>query len=181
LRVEIRICGLGGQGVILAGEILGLAAVLDGKYATQTRSYGSEARGSACKSDVIISDEVVRYPLIEKCDIMIAMSQPSLNIYAKSLKENGTLIIDSDLVKNIPEELSNAKVYGIKATRIAEEKYARIVANLIMLGFAAQLTGIVTVESLEKAVKERVKRMVDLNIAALREGAKLAQTHKRRN
>ncbi|RLE48763.1 MAG: 2-oxoacid:ferredoxin oxidoreductase subunit gamma [Candidatus Methanomethylicota archaeon] len=179
LRVEIRICGLGGQGVILAGELLGLAAVLEGKYATQTRSYGSEARGSACKSDVVISDEAVRYPLIEKCDIMIAMSQPSINIYAKTLKKNGILIFDSDLVKKVPKEIASAKLYGVKATRIAEEKYARIVANLIMLGFTAELTGIVSVKSLEEAVKSRIRRMVDLNIAALREGAKLAKAQKR--
>ncbi|HID16607.1 MAG TPA: 2-oxoacid:ferredoxin oxidoreductase subunit gamma, partial [Candidatus Atribacteria bacterium] len=118
MRIEIRICGLGGQGVILAGEILGLAAILDGKYAVQTRSYGSEARGTAAKSDIIISDKKIKYPLIEKCDVMIAMSQPALNKYISTLKPNGTLIIDEDLVKEKLEKTS-INIYKVKATRIA--------------------------------------------------------------
>ena len=146
MRVEIRICGLGGQGIILAGEILGLAAVLDGKYAVQTRSYGSEARGTACKSDVIISDLEVKYPLIEKCDIMIAMNNQSLKRYANSLKEDGILIIDKDLVTEIPSSIK-AKIFKINATKIAEEKFMRITANMIMLGFTANLTKIVSINA----------------------------------
>jgi len=176
VRIEIRICGLGGQGVILAGEILGLAAVLDGKYAVQTRSYGSEARGTACKSDVIISSKKVHYPLIEKCDIMIAMNNQSLNIYAHSLKKNGILVIDSDLVKHIPSEIE-AKIYGIRATKIAEEKFTRIVANMILLGFTAKITGIVTLSSLEKAIRDRIPKAVELNLRAIREGARIAENY----
>lgn len=174
MRIEIRICGLGGQGVILAGEILGLAAILDGKYAVQTRSYGSEARGTAAKSDIIISDKKIKYPLIEKCDIMIAMSQPALNKYISTLKPNGTLIIDEDLVKEKPEKTS-LHIHKVKATRIANEKYNRIVANMIMLGYMIGKTKIISPEALEKAIRKRVKKMIEINIKAMKEGVKLAQ------
>jgi len=78
-RIEVRICGLGGQGVVLAGQILGRAAVFDGKNVVQTQSYGSEARGSAAKSEIIISDEKIGYPMVRKCDILVAMSQSALD------------------------------------------------------------------------------------------------------
>ncbi|MCD6155317.1 MAG: 2-oxoacid:acceptor oxidoreductase family protein [Candidatus Verstraetearchaeota archaeon] len=174
MRIEIRICGLGGQGIILAGEILGLAAVLDGKYAVQMRSYGSEARGSTCKSDVIISDKIIRYPIIENCDILVSMSQPSLNKYIDSLKPSGILIIDEDLVKNIPRKRIE-KIYGLKATRIAEEKYRRIMANMIMLGYMTGKTGIVSIEKLREAIKRRRVKMAEINIKALEEGVKLSK------
>lgn len=174
MRLEVRICGLGGQGVILAGEILSLSAILDGKYAVQMRSYGSEARGTAAKSDIIISDKKIRYPLIEKCDIMIAMSQPALNRYIKTIKTNGTLIIDEDLVKE-EIKIEKLKTYKVKATRIASEKYDRIVANMIMLGYMIGKTNIISINSLERAIKARIKKMTEMNIEALREGFKLAQ------
>jgi len=89
-RVEIRISGLGGQGVVLMGEILGRAAVYDGKHAVQTQSYGAEARGSAARSEVIISDEKIGFPKVRKCDVLVAMSQSALDKHLKDLREGKT-------------------------------------------------------------------------------------------
>jgi len=171
---KIRICGLGGQGIILAGEILGLAAVIEGKYATQMRSYGSEARGSACKSDIIISEKEIKYPVIDECDILIALSQPALKKYVKTLKRGGILIIDEDLIKKLPQE-DNYKIYKIKATRIAEKRFRRIMANMIILGYTSKKTGIIKIESLKKAVQERGIRMKEMNKKAIIEGSELAE------
>jgi len=85
-RVEVRICGLGGQGVVLAGQILGKAAVYDGWNVVQTQSYGAEARGTTAKSEVIISDGPIGFPMVRKCDILIAMSQEALDKNVKDLK-----------------------------------------------------------------------------------------------
>lgn len=90
-KIEIRIGGRGGQGVVLAGQILGRAAVYDGKNSVQTQSYGAEARGSATKSEVIIFDSKIHFPFVRKCDLLIAMDQRAVKENIKDLKENGML------------------------------------------------------------------------------------------
>jgi len=170
--IKIRICGFGGQGILLAGEILGTAAVIDGKNAVEMGSYGAEARGTITISDVIISDGKISFPIIDNCDILIAMSQQALNANVKILKKEGILIIDEDLTR-VPKELEE-RALKIKATRIAEEKYNRIVANMIILGFLASKMKIVSIEALKEAVKQKVTRMIEMNLAAIDEGVKLA-------
>jgi 2-oxoglutarate ferredoxin oxidoreductase subunit gamma len=170
--IKIRICGFGGQGILLAGEILGTAAMIEGKYSSEMGSYGAEARGTTTVSDVIISDRKISFPVIDECDILVAMSQQAFNANAKFVKRDGIIIIDEDLVK-IPENLTQ-KVFKVRATKIAEEKFGRLAANMIILGYLAGKTKIVSTESLKKAVKSRVTRMVEANLAAIDEGAKLA-------
>lgn len=154
-RVEVRISGLGGQGVVLAGVILGRAAVYDGRYAVQTQSYGAEARGSAAKSEVIISDEKINFPKVRKCDILVAMSQSALDTHFKDLKENGILLVDGDLVKRVPK--IEANVFRIPATKIAEtELKSRIYANVVMLGALTKITRIVSKDIVEKAIADSV-------------------------
>jgi len=94
--LEVRISGLGGQGVVLAGVILGRAVVYDGKYAVQTQSYGAEARGSAAKSELLISDARISFPKVRRCDILVAMSQSALDKHLKDLRATGTLLVDRD-------------------------------------------------------------------------------------
>jgi len=150
-RVEIRISGLGGQGVVLAGEILGRAAVYDGKHAVQTQSYGAEARGSAARSEVIISDEKVGFPKVRKCDILVAMSQSALDKHLEDLKEGGTLLVDRDMVKKIPK--IEAEIFTIPVTKIAEtELKSRIYANVVMLGALTKITAMISEESVRKAI-----------------------------
>ena len=150
-RVEVRISGLGGHGVVLAGEILGRAAVYDGKHAVQTQSYGAEARGSAARSEVIISDEKVGFPKVRKCDVLVTMSQSALDKHLKDLKEGGTLLVDRDMVKKTPK--IKAKIFKIPATKIAEtELKSRIYANVVMLGALTKITGITSEESAMKAI-----------------------------
>ncbi|HDD69851.1 MAG TPA: 2-oxoacid:ferredoxin oxidoreductase subunit gamma [Candidatus Bathyarchaeota archaeon] len=169
-RIEVRIAGYGGQGVVLAGQILGKAAVYDGKNALQTQSYGAEARGSAARSEVIISDGKINFPAVRKCDILVAMNHESLNKHLEALKENGILIVDSTYVKEIPE--TKAKVYKVPATETAQKTFgASLYANMVMLGALAKITNLVSVEALEKAIKESVPpKNVETNITALKKG-----------
>jgi len=154
-RIEIRICGLGGQGVVLAGQVLGRAAVYDGWNVVQTQSYGAEARGTSAKSEVIISDCLIGFPLVRKCNILVAMSQEALDQNAKDLKDSGLLLIDGGLVKNVPKV--NAKVYMVPATKIAEENFKeRLYANMVVLGALNALAKLVSEESMEKAIVETV-------------------------
>ena len=173
-RTELRICGLGGQGVVLAGQLLGRAAVFDGLNVVQTQSYGAEARGSNAKSEVIISDEKIGFPLVRHCDVLVAMSQQSLDLYVKDLKEDGTLIVDEGSVERVPEGLK-AKVFWVAATKTVESVFkSRLYANLIMLGALVKITGLVTSDSLEKAIAEALPEKVrTVNVNAFRRGVEL--------
>ncbi len=172
-RTEIRIGGSGGQGVVLAAQILGKAAVLDGKNALQTQAYGAEARGSLSKSEVIISDGKIGFPAVRKPDILVAMSQEALDKLLKDLKPDGTLIVDSTNITTIPE--TNAKVHKIPMTETAKKTFGdTIYANMIMLGVFVKITNLVTVQSMENTIRENVSaKTVETNINAFRKGLQL--------
>jgi len=169
-RTEIRIAGLGGQGVVLAGQILGRAAVYDGKQVVQTQSYGAEARGSAAKSEVIISDEKIGFPIVRRCDILVTMSQTALEENKKDLKEDGILLAEEDMVNVAPN--IKAKVFKIPATKTAEaEVKSKIYANVVMLGALIRITGLVSKEAVEKAIVNSVSaEALEKNINAFRIG-----------
>lgn len=169
--IDIRFSGLGGQGIVRCGLISGKAlSLFDNKYATMTQSFGPEARGSACSSQLVVSDERVLYPYIVAPQILISMSQEAYEKYAPELIKGGTLVIDKDLVKlkNIGKDI---KTYAIPSTRFAEELGNRIIANLVMLGFFTAVTKIVSAEAMKKALPGLVPdRFLDLNIRAFDKG-----------
>jgi 2-oxoglutarate ferredoxin oxidoreductase subunit gamma len=172
-RTEIRIGGSGGQGIVLAALILGEAAVLDGKRVLQTQAYGAEARGSLAKSEIIISDEKIGFPAVRKPDILVAMNQEALDRLLKDLKEAGTLIIDTSNVTAVPQ--TKAQVYKIPITETTKKTFGEdLFANMLMLGALVKVTKIVTVQSVEKAIKENVpKKTVETNIKAFKRGLEL--------
>jgi len=153
MKVEVRIAGFGGQGIIRSGNIIGTAAAIhDGKYATFTQSYGPESRGGACAAQVIISDEPIHYPHLLDPRILVVMSQGAYNKYVSGLNRDGLLLVDEDLVE-LGEEAAGLRVLSIPATRLAEEELGRrIVANVVMLGFFAAVTDVVSVDALRQAV-----------------------------
>jgi 2-oxoglutarate ferredoxin oxidoreductase subunit gamma len=168
-------CGLGGQGVVLAGQILGRAAVFDGLNVVQTQSYGAEARGSNAKSEVIISDGKIGFPVVRHCDVLIAMSQGSLDLSAEDLKEDGVLIVDDMSVEHVPEDLT-AKVFRVAATKIAEDSFkSKLYANIVMLGAITTITKLATIKSMERAIAESLPENTrKTNIDAFRKGLELA-------
>ncbi len=176
MKIEIRIAGLGGQGVVLAGKILGKAAVFDGLFAVQTQSYGAEARGSAAKSEVIISDKPIWFPFVRKCDFLIALSQQALDKYLKDLKKDGKLVVDSTYVREVPEKFGK-KPYSLPFCKNAKEKFGNeIFANVIALGFLAKAFRLVSEESLRKAIVGSVPSKYEKeNIEAFKLGIKLAE------
>ena len=159
--------------MVLTGQILGKAAVYDGKNAVQTQSYGAEARGTMAKSEVIISEGKIGFPAVRKCDILIVMSQEALDKNLQDLKENGLLLIDSSLVKNVPQV--KAKVYEIPATDLSEKAFGqKTYANMIMLGTLNKITSLISHESMEKAVKDTVaEKTAAANLQAYKRGIEL--------
>lgn len=168
-QVEIRLGGTGGQGLITSGIILAQAAIKVGKNATQSQSYGPEARGGASKAEIIISEEEIYYPKVEKADVLLAMSPEAYEKYKDGVKEGGILIIDSSLIEKEPER--KGKVYKVPLTEIAREKLGKtLVANIVALGVLAKVTGLVPLEVLEEVVSNRFPRAKELNKKALAAG-----------
>jgi len=155
-RYEIRFSGAGGQGLITAGIILAeAAAIIEGKSALQSQSYGPEARGGASKSEVIISDGPIDYPKATIVDACLAMTQEAADKYANGIKKGGLLLLDDDFVKKEPE--GDFTVYRLPIMRMAKEDIGRaIVANVIALGAVIGMTGVVSREAGEEAVVRRV-------------------------
>ncbi|HPC84035.1 MAG TPA: 2-oxoacid:acceptor oxidoreductase family protein [Thermoanaerobaculaceae bacterium] len=171
-KTEIRVGGLGGQGVILCGHIIGKAAsIYDNKYATLIQAFGPEARGSACSAQVSVSDEVIGYPYVKNPDILVLMSQDAYNQFIGQLKPGGLVLYEQELVTLDDRMPPGARSLGIPATRFAEELGRRLVLNIVMAGFFAGVTGLVSAEAVEKAVLSSVPRGTeDLNMRALRKG-----------
>jgi len=171
MKVEIRIAGFGGQGIIRSGLMLAMAScIFENKNAVQTQSYGPESRGGRCKSEVIISDEEIDYPLVQRPDILIVMSQEAYNEYADAIKEGGILLVDPDMV---PErrDIPNVKVYEIPATRIAEELGKKIVANVVMLGAFTAITKLVDPEAMRQSILRNIPKGTErLNLMAFERG-----------
>ncbi|MBQ2665336.1 2-oxoacid:ferredoxin oxidoreductase subunit gamma [Methanobrevibacter sp.] len=182
MRTEIRICGFGGQGIILAGIILGKAASLfDGNEAVQTQSYGPEARGGASKCEVVIDNKLIEYPKVQNPDILIAMSNEALLKYIDDLKDEGTLIVDPgttdvDEVRDFIDE-HNIKVYEAPATQTAMEDIGlKIVANIVMVGAITKISKVISKEAVIKAVEDSVpKGTEEKNIAAFEAGYALIE------
>ena len=168
-RIEVRLAGEGGQGMILAGILLAeAAAIYDGKNAIQTQSYGPEARGGASKAEVIISDKEIDFPEVISADVLVAMSQEACDNYASNLHRDGLVIVDAEKVGRV----SVPNVVRIPITRLALEKTGKsITANVVALGALVGLTKIVSRAAIEQAVSARAPRGTeDLNKAALDAG-----------
>jgi 2-oxoglutarate ferredoxin oxidoreductase subunit gamma len=174
---EIKIGGFGGQGVILTGIIIGkAAAIFDDKYSTMTQAFGPEARGSACSSQVIISDERILYPYVSKPDVLVVMSQDACARFAPEVKRDGSAVIlyEKDLVKlDAVKDISDckARTFGIPATRIAEELGRKMVLNIVMVGFFTGVAKLVSVDAMRSAVKDSVPKGTEsLNLSAFDKG-----------
>ena len=170
-KIEIRIGGFGGQGVILSGIIIGKAsAIYDNKYATLIQSFGPEARGGAANAQVTISDTPILYPYITIPDVLIIMSQEAYNRFGMNIKENGSLLIEKDLVK--PYDVKEGvKVFSIPATHLAEELGRKIVLNIVMIGFFTAVTDIVSYDSMRNSILESVPKGTEtINIKAFENG-----------
>ena len=155
-RTELTIAGVGGQGSIMAGVILGSAAVnYDAKYAVQTQAYSSELRGGYAATWVVVSDEPVVFPRVIRPDILVAQAQDSINRFSHVLKPDGILIMDSDMIPRPPEDILS--VFRIPATSIARTRIkAPVTANMVMLGALNKVAAVVSREALEKAIAEAV-------------------------
>jgi len=174
---EIRVAGFGGQGVIMAATVIGKAACIYEKgYATMAQNFGPEARGGACSAQVILSDQPILYPYVTETDALIVMSQEAFTKFAPELKANGILLVEQDLVR-MANLKTGVRVYGVLATRLAEQLGKRMMLNIVMVGFFASITGFVGVDALRKAVLDSVPPHTrELNAKAFEAGYEYGKT-----
>jgi 2-oxoglutarate ferredoxin oxidoreductase subunit gamma len=172
MRVEFRLSGSGGQGLLLAGIVLAEAAIEEGKNAVQTQSYGPEARGGSSKAEVVISDDDIDYPKATDPDYLLALTKDAYRTYGP-LMGKGTIIVDSSVALD-PE--IKATTLALPILKTAKEDLGKgVVANIVALGVLGGVSEIVSPAILEKAVLARVpKGTEDLNVKALRAGITLA-------
>lgn len=170
-RHEIRIAGFGGQGVILAGMVLGRAATIyEGRHVTLTQSFGPEARGSAASVDLIVASEPVLYPYLTEPDILVAMSQEAYTRFVAALKPQGLLLYEQDLVSCEPARC-DLRALGVPATRLAEELGRKLVLNMVLVGFLTGVTGLVSAEAVQKSIADSVPKGTEsLNTSAFHRG-----------
>ena len=169
MKKEIRICGFGGQGVILSGFIIGKAASVFMDYnAVQSQSYGPEARGGAARSEIIISDEKIGYPRPTGVDILLAMSQESFDTYRTDITKDTIIVVDPDLVK---KHDIGQPVHKVHAQQIAESLGNKIVTNIVMVGAFTSIFGMLDTEAVKQSVLDSVpKKFLALNEKAFEKG-----------
>lgn len=169
MRINVRFAGAGGQGVILSSVLLAKAYGLGENYnITQTQSYGPEARGGACKSEVVISDEAIDYMKVDKADVFIAYNQIGYNKYEKAIAPGAMVLINDTLV-----ETDNPNHYKIPATDIAEEMGKPFVVNMVMLGALTKLLPKLHYPKVEEEIKENFSASIaGMNLEAYDKGYK---------
>ncbi len=173
MRKEIVLSGYGGQGLLMAGVLLGEAiALYEGLNVTQNQSYGVQARGGTSKSEVIVSDEEINYAEIEEPDILLAMSQSALNEYGPKIKKDALVIVDSAFVEDLSVIKNTGNIHQIPITEVSREQTGKpILANVVALGALAKLSGIVSKDSMEKEIAQRAPEGTEIvNMRALAGG-----------
>ncbi len=175
---EVIVSGFGGQGTLFAGQILAYAGMDSGKHVTWIPSYGPEMRGGKVRCTVVVSDEEIGSPLVRRPSAAIVLNIPSMEAYEPAIKTMGVLIVNSSLIDITSERDDIVSLY-IPATEMATDMGNVRVANMILLGAWANVTGVVTVEQLAQALSDHLpqskQKTVPINREALLLGAKTAQ------
>ncbi len=171
-KMELRLAGSGGQGIILATVILAEAAVIAGKHTAQSQSYGPEARGGSCKAEVLVSDDPIGFTKVQNPTFLMALTQASLDAYCRNLPEDCVVLIDDTLTP--PEGLAN-KVIALPILQTAREKVGKaMTANIVAVGAINSILKLVNEEELTKAVMMHVPAGTEkLNGLALAQGSEL--------
>ena len=151
---EIIIAGFGGQGVLLAGKLLCVAAMREGKYVTHIPSYGAEMRGGTANCSVVISDEEITSPVIERAGIVVALNEPSVAKFENRLRPGGLLIWNSSLVKNPPTRRDITEV-ALDATALSLAEGTERGANMAAVGsLLALVPELVSRKAVDEALDE---------------------------
>ena len=174
---EIRFAGFGGQGVIMMATVIGKAAcIYENGYSTMTQAFGPEARGGAASAQLVLSDKPILYPYVNEPNVLVVMAQEAFTKFAPEVRGDGILIVETDLVHLTSAVKPGVRVFGVPATRLAEQLGKKMVLNIVMTGFFTAVTGLLQAESVKKAVLDSVpSHSRDLNMKAFASGFEYGQ------
>ena len=150
---KIIIAGFGGQGVLLIGQMIAYAGVLEGKEVTWMPSYGPEMRGGTANCTVVVSDKPIAAPLVTEATTVVAMNAPSLDKFESYVVPEGHLFINSSLIAQDASR-SDVNVHKVDVNGLAKSLQNDKVANMVMLGAIVRATGVVSQESIEKVMEK---------------------------
>ncbi|MDK2887598.1 MAG: 2-oxoglutarate ferredoxin oxidoreductase subunit gamma [Thermoanaerobacter sp.] len=174
----ILIAGFGGQGVLSTGQLLAYAGMLEGKHVSWIPSYGPEMRGGTANCGVTISDSPISSPVVSEPTSLIVMNRPSLEKFEESVVPGGLLLVNSSLI-DIKATRKDIRVYYIPANELAEELGDARVAGNVILGALLELTGVVSLDAVERSLREVLPahrhKLIPLNRRALETGAALVR------
>ncbi|MBR0598639.1 2-oxoacid:acceptor oxidoreductase family protein [Sinanaerobacter chloroacetimidivorans] len=150
---KLVIAGFGGQGVMLIGQMIAYAGMLEGKEVTWMPAYGPEMRGGTANCTVIVSDKKISSPVVTEATAVVAMNLPSLVKFEPIVKPEGMLFVNTSLIKEQPAR-NDVEIYSIDANEIAVSLHNDKVSNMVVLGAIVNKTGIVKLESIEKVMEK---------------------------
>ena len=167
---SILIAGFGGQGVLFAGKFLAQAGLIENKQVSWLPSYGPEMRGGTANCSVIISDDPVGSPIVNKPDVLIVMNLPSLDKFENDVVPGGKIFIDSSLIDRKVKR-TDVDAYYVPATSISSEKGLTTLANMILTGKVIREAGVIDVDTirpaLSKVVSAKHQDLLDFNVQAV--------------
>jgi 2-oxoglutarate ferredoxin oxidoreductase subunit gamma len=168
----ILISGTGGQGIVAAGEFLSEALFKAGYEVVNSRSYGSEARGGSCRSQVLVSDEEIYDLSLGEADILLFLSAPAFNRYQGRAKAGGLVLVDSEVTEKHEGEIrDDVELVQVRAGETALGLGNSIVANMVLLGALAKRSGLITLDNLKEVVRTGMRpSMQEINLRALDAG-----------
>lgn len=173
METRMLFAGFGGQGLLFMGKVLAYTGMLLDKQVTWIPSYGPEMRGGTANCSVIISDEEIASPIVNRPDILVAMNQPSLDKFGAAVKSGGLIIVNSSIVKNVPD-YSGCKVIEVPANELAHDLGSVKIANMVILGTLLKEMGVVTKEDVYNALAEIVpagrEKILEMNKKAVETG-----------
>ncbi len=179
MRDQLRFTGVGGQGVLLAGEILAAAKIANGGFGVKAATYTSQVRGGPTVVDILLDDKEILFPyaIDGEIDFMLSVADVSFQQFKNGVKEGGVIVVDPDLVHPSDEDKKKWKIYEIPIIRIAKHEVGNVVTqSVVALAIAIEMTKVMDAEQVLETMKKKVPaKVLDANLKAWELGTKYAK------
>lgn len=177
MMTELRFTGVGGQGVLLAGEILAEAKIKDRGYGVKAATYTSQVRGGPTKVDILLDDNEILYPYATNIDFMLSTAQISYDQFKVDLKDNAIVVVESNLVTPTEEDRKKYQIYSIPIISIAKDEVGNVVTqSVVALAITITLTKCISRDIVFETMLSKVpKKVADVNKKAFELGEKYAK------
>lgn len=176
MKEQIIISGFGGQGVLFVGKLLAYAGMVSGKQVAWIPSYGPEMRGGTANCSVTISDKEITSPIVNKCSVLLAFNEPSVDKFLDSIVDDGKILLNGSIIKKEKPNHLKSRWLSVPAQELAEELEAPKLMNMVMLGALLANSSILSLKEIKNGMQEMLgdkkPELIDINIRAIEKGMK---------